>query len=308
MDERGQPWPGPLYQQLLREQVDPRPPDCRTPEDSARCGCGAEDRVAQLGEIIDNAARVVDAKLAQPARWRGQTRRALLGYCAGDEAARYRDTFNWVVTAGQPVSEDYVIELHERAVGWRDYRTCHLWVDYGYRHPEPEEIPKLLGLAFGRLHDSGSTWPAAALALGLHLDLVTAHPFSDGNGRTTRLAASSVLASHGYKSTLMTAVEQFFHLAPQRYLELLDHYRFARACRTRTIEQLLIAMAASSAAAAWAKANGLLLTQVAAIDIAGPSPGRLPTVAGHLAHDALLAQLQRIDIEERDPLGQTDGS
>ncbi|HEY5360683.1 MAG TPA: Fic family protein [Streptosporangiaceae bacterium] len=303
MDVLRQQWPGHLYQQLLREQVDPRPPGCRTPEDSARCRCGAEDRIAQLGEIIDNAARVIDAKLAHPARWRGQTRRALLGYCVGDEATRYRETFNWVVTTDEPVSEDYLIELHQRAVGWRDYRTCHLWVDYGYRHPEPEEIPRLLGLAFDRLNDAGSMWPAAALALGLHLDLVTAHPFSDGNGRTARLAASSILASHGYKSTLMTAVEQFFHLAPRRYLELLDHYRFARACRMRTIEQLLIAMAASSAAAAWAKANRLLLTQVTAIDDATPSPGRLPTTPGQLAHHALLAQLQRIDIEERDPLG-----
>lgn len=68
----------------------------------------------------------------------------------------------------------------------------------------------------------------------------------------------------------------------------------------RTIEQLPIAMAASSAAAAWAKANGLLLTQVTAIDDATPSPGRLPTGPGQLAQDALLAQLQRIDIEERD--------
>lgn len=274
------------WELLLREQLSPRKPDCRTPEDSARCACGGGDRVLELCQIIDESARTIDSLLPYPARWRGQLRRELLGYCAGAEAIRYRDTFDWVVSAREPATEDRTVEIHQRAVGWRDYRTRHLWVDHGYRHPEPEEIPKLMRLTFARLDDADSAWPVPARALGLHLDLLTTHPFTDGNGRTARLAAAGVLARHGYKSTLITAVEQFFHPAPRRYLEALDHYRFARSCRTRTIEQLLVAMAASSAAAAWARGNGLSPAQVAAPD--------------HVAQRWLLAQLQRIDTEERD--------
>ena len=285
---------------LLREQLSQRQPRCRTPEDSARCSCGAGDRVLELCQAIDDSARVVDSGLPRPARWRGQLRRELLGHCAGTEAIRYRDAFDWVVSSREPATEDHTIELHERAVGWRDYRTCHLWVDDGYRHPGPEEIPKLMRLTFARLNGADSAWPVPALALSLHLDLLTAHPFTDGNGRTARLAATSVLVRQGYKSTLLTAVEQFFHRAPRGYLESLDHYRFARACRTRTIEQLLVAMAASSAGAAWARANGLSPARAAAPDCEALSASGLPGSLRDVARRSLLAQLQRIRIEERE--------
>jgi hypothetical protein len=294
------------WERLLCEQANPRRQECRTPENPARCLCGSGDRLTELCEIIDENARIVDSQLAHPARWRGQTRRELLGYCVGSEAMRYGDTFDWVVQTREPITEHRAIELHLRAVGWRAYRTCHLWVDHGYRHPEPDEIPKLLRLTFARLNDSDRQRPVAALALGLHLDFLTAHPFTDGNGRTARLAATGVLANHGYRSTLITAVEQFFHAAPLQYLQVLDDYRFARACRTRTIEQLLIAMAASSAGAAWAKVNGLSLAGMGATESGASAAGGLLISRSAAARRCLLAQLQRIELEERgaDVLGQ----
>jgi Fic/DOC family protein len=289
---------------MLREQLCPRQPRCPTPEDSARCSCGARDRVLELCQAIDDSARVVDSGLPRPARWRGQTRRELLGHCAGTEAVRYRNTFDWVVSTREPATEDRVIEIHERVLGSRAYRTCHVWVDDGYRHPGAEEIPKLMRLAFARLNGADSAWPVPARALGLHLDLVAAHPFTDGNGRTARLAAAGVLAGYGYKSTLLTAVEEFFHRAPRAYLESLVHYRSARACRTWTIEQLLVAMAASSAPAAWARANGLSSARASAPDYEALSASRLPADLRDVARRSLLAQLQRIGMEEREARDQ----
>jgi Fic family protein len=61
--------------------------------------------------------------------------------------------------------------------------------------PNPAKIPALL-LDFGCGLASAPDTPDAAFKA--HLDLVSIHPFNDGNGRTARLLLNTMLLSRGY--------------------------------------------------------------------------------------------------------------
>ena len=82
------------------------------------------------------------------------------------------------------------------------------------------------------------------------------HPFSDGNGRTSRLMATLILLHAGYRSTLLTAVEQFFHTDPPRYVAILESYRRNEICKDACQLRLLEGMRAASSTAAWYLSSG----------------------------------------------------
>jgi hypothetical protein len=83
-------------------------------------------------------------------------------------------------------------------------------------------------------------------AAELHLDLLTIHPFPDGNGRTARTMEAAELARAGFRSTIFTAVDQRFEVSPRMYVELLDAFGRARICRSACVAGMLIAMATRS--------------------------------------------------------------
>lgn len=219
---------------------------CTVPEDWRRCRCDALTGIAAHNSAILAAARIVDGSRVPAERWHGRMRRELLGYGTEDEAVRYKWAFDWAIKLTEPITEDIVGEIHERAVGGRCYRQCHLWVSNGFRHPEPPEIGKLMEVAFYNYAHRCSSWPSPARALGLHLDILTAHPFRDGNGRTARITAAAVLVQAGFRSTVFTSVDRHIESSQHRYLQTLDEYRFTRMCRSRTVELLVAAMRAAS--------------------------------------------------------------
>jgi hypothetical protein len=235
---------------------DSRTATCTVPEDWRRCTCKALSRIYLENSAIYAAARVIDAHKVAPVAWHGQTRREQLGHCVGHEAERYRQAFDWAIYLSGLLDEDRVRELHDRAVGGFNYRRCHLWVSGGFRHPEPDEIPKLMQVAFRNYVERCRDWPSSARALGLHLDLLTAHPFRDGNGRTARLAAAVVLAQAGFKSTVFTAVEEHFRGGLALYLQILEAYRYAQMCRTRAVAYLVAAMSAAAVREAHISVDG----------------------------------------------------
>lgn len=93
--------------------------------------------------------------------------------------------------------------------------------------------------------------PPPLAAARIHLALLTPHPFSDGNARTGRLAASAVLLRAGFRSSLFTLVEQHFAESPGTYVRSLDRLRFGQSSETECLFDLLFAMARRSSWAAW---------------------------------------------------------
>ena len=87
------------------------------------------------------------------------------------------------------------------------YREKRIFVS-GSEHsfPSPEEVPshmeafeKWLQTERGKLHP-------VEFAVLLHKDLVTIHPFEDGNGRISRLAMNAALLQNGYLPILVPPI------------------------------------------------------------------------------------------------------
>jgi glutathione synthase/RimK-type ligase-like ATP-grasp enzyme len=212
------------------------------------CDCGAAENGRAVAEAIHRQHLVIDAGLDAPARWRGLLRRDVQAYGAAGERERVVRAFNWL-----EVSETTLRQVHGLAVGGEEYRDHPLGVPGFHGFPEAGELPTVVPALFGALDPDEA---APLRAARLHLDLLSAHPFSDGNGRTSRLMATLVLLRAGYRSTLLTAVEQFFHNDPPRYVAVLESYRRKQICKDACQLRLLEAMRAASSTAAWYLSSG----------------------------------------------------
>lgn len=64
--------------------------------------------------------------------------------------------------------------------------------------PHPEDVPKLISGFFEWYRKEEKKLNPVELAALVHLKFVSIHPYSDGNGRISRLIANYVLKRHGY--------------------------------------------------------------------------------------------------------------
>ena len=58
-----------------------------------------------------------------------------------------------------------------------------------------------------------------------HHQMVTIHPFTDGNGRTARALATLILYLHGYDIKKMFALEDYYNLNRPVYYQMIDEAR-----------------------------------------------------------------------------------
>lgn len=176
-----------------------------------------------LADRVERLRSIVDRDLEAPARWRGPLRREFTRGTAApverDAVARAFDELIARPPARLTLGPREVTDLHLSIGGEGMWRTCGVRVGPPdlppERVPPPDLVPPLVAEALERAFGTGE--PAALASARLHLDLLRIHPFADGNGRVARLAASAVLLRAGYRSTLLTAVEQHFRADPIAY-------------------------------------------------------------------------------------------
>ena len=181
------------------------------------------DRIDSLLLNMEAQRRVLDQGLSAPARWSGLLRRELRGRLALQERTRVEAAFNRFSRSpfrSMPLGLHFLQALHDQAVGGFEFRERPVVIRSGgqdsfLRPPGVDRIAELTALALDRATDGGE--PAVLAAARLHLELVLIHPFSDGNGRTARLLSSLLLIRAGYRSTLLTAVEQHSSENPSGY-------------------------------------------------------------------------------------------
>ena len=89
-----------------------------------------------------------------------------------------------------------------------------------YIPPEYSDIPELLN----ELVDYVNTTDDHPLIIAavVHYQLVTIHPFEDGNGRTARLMSGYVLDFYGYGFNGIGSLEEYFAYDPDEYYESLQ--------------------------------------------------------------------------------------
>src|SRR6202165_2265476 len=91
-----------------------------------------------------------------------------------------------------------------------------------YRPPVSSEVPKLVN-EIARWLDSGdlARHPVIRAALA-HLNLVSIHPFRDGNGRVARIVQSLVLAREGLLRPELVSIEPFLGRHTREYYAILE--------------------------------------------------------------------------------------
>jgi fido (protein-threonine AMPylation protein) len=138
--------------------------------------------------------------------------------------------FNGSLSLDELLTDYFVRDLHERLYGdiwswagrWRQ-RDVNIGVD-------PRQIAVELRSALDNIRyrwEHTDDWTARELGLTTHAETVRVHPFTDGNGRTTRLLADLVFITAQHPAEF----QYNWDLDKRRYIELLrsfDTHRDAR--------------------------------------------------------------------------------
>lgn len=98
-----------------------------------------------------------------------------------------------------------------------------VWNDDGtpaYIPPEYSEVPTLLDELFKYINDSDDH-PLIKAAI-IHYQLVTIHPFEDGNGRTARIISSYYLSLNGYGFKNVGSLEEYMSYNIDEYYDSLQ--------------------------------------------------------------------------------------
>ena len=148
----------------------------------------------------------------------------------------YREAMDYILQRRQSpsftISEDVLLAVHfmicqsdlrarpgQYRPGWvgvRDARTgevVHEGVDRDRLEPLIQEL-----LAYVNETEVESVFLRAAMT---HLNLAMLHPFTDGNGRTTRCIHTAVLASDGIVAPSFSSIEEYIGHNQQEYYHVL---------------------------------------------------------------------------------------
>lgn len=108
---------------------------------------------------------------------------------------------------------DDIIELHrlfyyridqENAGSYRKVPVFVTGTDFDF--PKPSEVPVLMQEFLQKIPQLKSQYHPVHFAALVHAQLVTIHPFVDGNGRTARLLMNLVLLQSGYVITIIPPI------------------------------------------------------------------------------------------------------
>jgi Fic family protein len=96
-----------------------------------------------------------------------------------------------------------------------EYRTNGVRVSGGpnrppvYTAPDPDDVPALMGELVRWLSEGDLDAPALVRASMAHLNLVSVHPWRDGNGRMSRAVHTLVLAREGVLAPEFSSIEEW---------------------------------------------------------------------------------------------------
>jgi len=91
-----------------------------------------------------------------------------------------------------------------------------------YRAPAASSLPELVGELAGWLRSGDSTRHPVVRAAMAHLNLVSIHPFRDGNGRVGRVVQSLVLAREGLLRPELVSIEPYLGRHTREYYAVLE--------------------------------------------------------------------------------------
>jgi Fic family protein len=142
------------------------------------------------------------------------------------ELLNYRDAFEFVsgyLSDGGPVTEGLIREIHRRLVigvrggkgGPGEYRTVQNYVansrtrEIIYTPPPPQDVAPLMHEFVEWLGEETAIHPVLVAGIAQY-QLVSIHPFLDGNGRTSRLLSTLCLYRAGYDFKRLFSISEYY--------------------------------------------------------------------------------------------------
>ena len=122
------------------------------------------------------------------------------------EAVNHRKAYHYVkecIEKGMPLDEGKVKDIHallmENIQVGGVYRDVQVYIS-GARHmpPPPSLMYRLVKVFYADLYWKGKELNQVELAAWTHAEFVKIHPFTDGNGRTSRLIMNYQLMANGF--------------------------------------------------------------------------------------------------------------
>jgi Fic family protein len=164
-----------------------------------------------------------------------QTRRAVEGY---------RDALTWVQQSADMTNFSYhemllsalhfMIQKYDLRKWPGRYREAAIWVTGldpmtpSYTAPDHELVPELMAELVEWLNTGDLDTPALVRASMAHLNLVSIHPWRDGNGRTSRCLHTLLLAQDKVLAPEFSSIEEWLGDG----VNTQDYYRALRSTRS----------------------------------------------------------------------------
>ena len=138
------------------------------------------------------------------------------------EAINHTQALDWIKNKvsykPSSITEKNILSIHEMILKNIDdinagcYRTVAVRISGStVILPNPIKVPRLMSKFIDWLQSSGDLHPAE-LAAEVHYQLVTIHPFTDGNGRTARLLMNMILMMCGYPPAIIRKQERLDYI------------------------------------------------------------------------------------------------
>lgn len=133
------------------------------------------------------------------------------------------------------VTEEMIKKLHEILTDGLcqndnvpgQYRLQKIKVGHNFEGERFENIPEQMRAFIQYINsDSVKSWGELIRAVIAHFYLVTIHPFSDGNGRTSRMLEDCILYNSDYNKASFFSLSNFYYRHRDEYFTQLDEARF----------------------------------------------------------------------------------
>ena len=138
------------------------------------------------------------------------------------EAVNHAKAFDYIIDilkSKTAISENVVLDIHKKLLSGIDdynagfYRNCPVRISESrVILPNPIKVPNLMKAFFEKL----DRIKGVEDIIKIHLDFVSIHPFSDGNGRCARLLMNLLLMQNGFCPIIIRPRDR------KRYINLIE--------------------------------------------------------------------------------------
>lgn len=125
------------------------------------------------------------------------------------------------------ISEQDMLTMHGMLEGGMEtgsageYRTTAVFVTgTTFKFPSAQEVPALMRTLFTQTLPGLALLHPVVRSAKIHKEIVTIHPFSDGNGRVARLAMNTLLIQNGYMPVQIYPVIRREYIDSLRYAQI----------------------------------------------------------------------------------------